>query len=226
MDIDLFVLAGLVALVATAIVAAARAANRYQQRVAFIRAYRFPPALMAKLRQRRPLETGQWERVLTQLRQYFLVCNGAKGRMAAMPSQVVDDAWHEFILFTRAYNDFCRQGLGRFLHHTPAEAMETPTRAQEGLRRTWRLACELEGIDPANPTRLPALFAMDSELGIEDGYHYRLDCLRSNGGETNTFCASHIGCDSQYELGSRECTSPPPMVQNARAWILPVECVR
>ncbi len=49
-----------------------------------------------------------------------------------MPSQVVDDAWHEFILFTRAYQQYCNKALGRYLHHTPAEAMDSPTIAQEG----------------------------------------------------------------------------------------------
>ncbi len=48
-------------------------------------------------------------------------------RMVAMPSQVVDVAWHELILHTRLYQHVCRKGLGRFLHHTPAQAMRSPT---------------------------------------------------------------------------------------------------
>ncbi|MGB1295022.1 MAG: glycine-rich domain-containing protein [Flavobacteriales bacterium] len=35
------------------------------------------------------------------------------------PSLIVDLAWHEFILFTRIYHDFCVNKLGRFIHHTP-----------------------------------------------------------------------------------------------------------
>ena len=61
-----------------------------------------------------------------------------------MPSQVVDDAWHTFILFTRNYELFCRKAFGRFLHHTPAEAMAGQTTATEGIKRTWRIACQLE----------------------------------------------------------------------------------
>lgn len=31
----------------------------------------------------------------------------------------IDDMWHEFILFTRDYNDFCMQYFGEFVHHLP-----------------------------------------------------------------------------------------------------------
>ena len=35
------------------------------------------------------------------------------------PSKVVDKIWHEFILFTRTYDKFCKQHFGRFIHHQP-----------------------------------------------------------------------------------------------------------
>jgi len=37
------------------------------------------------------------------------------------PSLVVDLAWHEFILFTRYYQEFCMTHFNRFIHHTPSE---------------------------------------------------------------------------------------------------------
>lgn len=112
-----------------------------------------------------------------------------------MPSQVVDDAWHEFILFTRQYDQYCRKAFGRFLHHTPAEAMSSPTQASQGLRRAWRLACRREGIDPQNPERLPRLFALDNRLGIAGGFVYHLDCMAARqAGDASGYCASHIGC--------------------------------
>lgn len=37
------------------------------------------------------------------------------------PSLVVDLAWHEFILFTRYYHEFCMENYNRFIHHTPSE---------------------------------------------------------------------------------------------------------
>lgn len=162
-----------------------------RRRRAFIDDYAFHEAIRKHLRQRRPeLTAAAEQRVFQGLRQYFRICERAGRRMVAMPSQVVDDAWHGFILFTRAYERFCRRGLGRFLHHVPAEAMQTPTQAQDGIKRAWRLACRDEGIDPKNPSRLPLLFALDSELNLADGFRYQLHCQPGGSG----YCASHIGC--------------------------------
>jgi len=147
---------------------------------------------------RRPeLDATQRAAVLDALRDYFIFCRQAGRRMLAMPSQAVDDAWHEFILFTRQYDNFCRHAFGRFLHHTPAEAMTSPTQATGGLKRAWRLACAHEGINPRQPDRLPRLFAVDATLGIAGGFIYQLDCMAArHGGDGTGYCASHIGCGS------------------------------
>lgn len=135
--------------------------------------------------------------IFRALRDYFWMCNKGKRRMVAMPSQVVDDAWHEFILFTRSYKAFCNKALGRFLHHTPTEAMSTPTLAQEGIKRAWRLACAKELINPANPTRLPLIFAIDSMLNIPNGFTYTLNCQDKNSpAYVEGYCAGHIGCSA------------------------------
>ncbi len=167
-----------------------------QRRAAYIDAYPFKGFLDKRLAERRPeLTAEQRSEVLLGLRDYFQLCRMAGKRMVAMPSQVVDDAWHEFILFTRQYDKFCQHGFGRFLHHTPAEAMRSPTDATDGIRRSWRLACALEKINPKKPDRLPRLFAMDAMLMIAGGFIYQLDCMAASGGASGTgFCASHIGC--------------------------------
>lgn len=167
------------------------------RRATHIDAFDFARLLDARLAKRRPdLDLTQRRRVLEGLREWFHVCNRAGRRHVAMPSQVVDDAWHEFILFTRNYQQFCRNALGRFLHHVPAEAMASPTSANVGLRRSWRLACMRAGIDPRAPAALPLLFALDQELDITDGFRYRLDCLAAGNAGVSGFCASHIGCSS------------------------------
>lgn len=163
---------------------------------AYLQNYRFHPALRKKLLVRYPhLNDDQVSLVLETLRDYFAICNQSGKRMVSMPSQVVDVAWHEFILFTRSYKEFCDRGLGRFLHHTPTEAMKTPTLAQEGIKRAWRLACSNEKIDPKKPDRLPMIFAIDALLSIPDGYHYVLDCTNpASPTYGDGYCASDIGC--------------------------------
>lgn len=176
-------------------------AVRHQQaQRRFIDAYQYPPGIRARVRKRYPhLSDADLDRVLAGLTAWFHVSHAAGRRMVSMPSQVVDAAWHEFILTTRNYRDYCRRALGRFLHHVPAEAMKAPTDAQEGIRRAWRLSCAREGIDPRTPSRLPLLFALDSELAIADGFRYALDCSALPGldrGAQATYCGAHIGCGS------------------------------
>ena len=118
-----------------------------------------------------------------------------------MPSQVVDDLGHEFILFTRNYENFCQKAFGRYLHHTPVEAMSSPHVATDGIRRTWFHACRIEGINPKQPERLPLLFALDAQFGIANGFFYSLNCRDTAASSSNSFCASDIGCGGGSSCG-------------------------
>jgi len=169
-----------------------------RSRQQFIESYRFNSVIGKKVHQKYPhLTDDQVSLVLTALKDYFRICYQAKRRMVSMPSQVVDVAWHEFILFTRSYETFCRKALGRFLHHTPSEAMHSPTLAQKGIKRAWRLACANEKIDPSLPLKLPLLFAIDAQLKIEDGFKYSVNCKDKHSPlYGDGYCAGHIGCAS------------------------------
>lgn len=168
-----------------------------RRRSTYIDNYQFHPGVINKFRETRPgLTEEQEELVFAALRDYFHLCNRAGRRMVAMPSQVVDDAWHAFILFTRAYQRFSRRAFGRFLHHTPAEAMAGPTDAGEGIKRAWRLACAHDGIDPKKPASLPLLFAIDAQLNIENGFYYTPNCRKNpeRADGRGNYCGSHVGC--------------------------------
>ena len=170
-----------------------------QQRLEIIRAHPLPQSVRIKFRETRPnLDSTQEHRVFEGLRDYFILCALARGRFVAMPSRVADDAWHAFILHTRYYQDFCNKAFGRFLHHTPAEAMSTQTLATEGIQRAWRLACARERINPKQPERLPRLFALDGALNIPNGFRYDTRCTPGSG----NYCASHIGCSAGCSGGS------------------------
>ena len=147
------------------------------RRAEFIRNYKLPPGLFEKLRQKRPeLSLKDCQLVGQGLRQFFVAYLRGNFREVAMPSQVVDDLWHEFILYTRTYQTFCRQAFGHFLHHTPAAVMGRKRDVNEGLRRCWWFACLDENINPRKATRLPLLFALDRKLNIADGFVYAADC--------------------------------------------------
>jgi hypothetical protein len=184
------------AIAATIVLAATLQRSGRRARTDFIDQYEFPRGIRERVRKRYPhLTDSDLDLVLRALREYFHLSRKAGRRMLAMPSQVVDVAWHEFILFTRNYETFCAKALGRFLHHTPTEAMPSRTAASDGIKRTWRLACNRAGIDPRAASALPLLFAIDGQLAIADGFRYALNCTALGAaGSQASYCASHIGC--------------------------------
>lgn len=168
----------------------------------FIRAYMFPPGVFQKFHAVRPtLELKDQQLVARALRQFFLAYHKSGCKRVAMPSQVVDDLWHEFILFTRDYQKFCDKAFGQFLHHTPAVKLGGAKTDNEGLRRAWWFCCLEENINPRKATRLPLLFAIDRKLNIPNGFIYDLDCRRSPaevsvGAEGGRQCAEAFGDSS------------------------------
>jgi hypothetical protein len=171
----------------------------------FIRDYALPKGLLDRLAKRRP-ELALKDRALVArgLRQFFLAHHLSGGKFISMPSQVVDDLWHEFILFTKAYDAFCKQAFGRFLHHTPAVVLGAEQQNNEGLRRCWYWCCKEENIAPPNPSRLPLLFALDAKLGVADGFAYTPDCkaLASREGGSTPYCGAELGSGSGAEDSS------------------------
>lgn len=167
------------------------------RREAFIRQAELPRGLYEALRKRHPgLSLKDCQLVGNGLRQFFLAHLKSGRRYVSMPSQVVDDLWHEFILHTKNYDAFCGKAFGRFLHHTPAAVLaSTDRQVNAGLRRCWWFACLEEHLNPRQATRLPLLFALDSKLGIAGGFAYVLDCggvRRENDGGT-VYCGGEFG---------------------------------
>lgn len=165
-------------------------------REAHIRTFPFPKGLFAKVIAKYPhLNQKDVELVSHGLRQFFLAHLMSGKQYVAMPSQVADELWHEFILHTRSYQEFTRKAFGGFLHHTPAITLTGMKQSNSGLRRCWKFVCLEENINPKSPSRLPLLFVLDTKLKIANGFHYVPDCSgvrRQSGGDTATV---HCGGD-------------------------------
>ena len=168
------------------------------RRAEFIRTYKWPPGLLQKLAERHPgLARKDSALVSRGLRQFFIAYLMSGRRFVSMPSRVADDLWHEFILYTREYQLFCRKAFGTFLHHTPAVVLSESRKSNEGLRRVWWYCCKYESIDARHPTRLPLLFALDTKLNIPNGFHYhpRCEALR-DGGSAVVYCGGDFSSAS------------------------------
>jgi hypothetical protein len=79
--------------------------RRHNRRRAFIESYEFPAALKAKMQEHFQSDY-EIDVALEGLREWYLACLSAPGESLGMPSRVVDVAWHEIILMTRAYHAF------------------------------------------------------------------------------------------------------------------------
>lgn len=73
----------------------------------------------------------------------WLAASNDDGKLT--PSHRVDLAWHELILFTRAYHEFCDQQFGKFVHHQPGGAVHEN---RQQFAKTLRLYQDAFGAPP------------------------------------------------------------------------------
>ena len=100
----------------------ARMRARRAERV--IRGTEFPSHIWRKVAKRYPMTEDSVARVQVErgLREWFVCCAWRGRRSLGMPSRLVDEAWHAFILDSVAYMTFCRAAYGVYLHHFPEGA--------------------------------------------------------------------------------------------------------
>ncbi len=68
------------------------------------------------------------------------------------PTESIDKCWHQFLLFTKDYADFCRVFYGKFIHHSPDWGAQKTDNALG--RRMLQLFAERFGTSPGSA--LPA----------------------------------------------------------------------
>jgi hypothetical protein len=137
-----------------------RAARRGEQ---FIASYEFPDYFPKRVAKRLP-NLGEAEPQLVEqgLREWFICCAWRGRTVLGMPSRAVDEAWHEFILDTITYTNFCEQAFGYYLHHTPDEAMGTSMNiAIADTIRAWDRS-------EAGRDRESLIWDLDERLGLEE----------------------------------------------------------
>jgi hypothetical protein len=151
--------------------------RRSARRIAVVNALELPTSVRQRLRFQHPaLTLGDVRRVEAAAQQWFRLAARSPRVKLSMPSVIVDDMWHEFVLHTREYAEFCEAAFGRFLHHEPESAMSPTAAAMNrgtSLLTTLRLAREDEG---GVPDSLPLLFRVDDDLTVTGGRRYLADC--------------------------------------------------
>jgi hypothetical protein len=78
------------------------------------------PFVVEKLLKERVVETlEEGERLFTEVKRFLVLAKSDHTLPWEMYSTRVDEAWHQFILFTPEYMDFCSQFFGKYLPHSP-----------------------------------------------------------------------------------------------------------
>lgn len=165
----------------------------------FIRTYVFPRRLFDELRTQYPgLDEDAQILITRALRMFFLAHLSAGEQVIGMPSKAADALWHEFILDTKAYTQFCQAAFGGYFHHIPATSMQKGISTHVALQRTWRLACLEENINPEVATRLPLLFTLDAKTAFPYGKTLSLEGKHKKEAHSPS-CGGSGGCaDGSY----------------------------
>ncbi|HEV7964344.1 MAG TPA: hypothetical protein VGP57_17520 [Actinoplanes sp.] len=177
------------------------------RRLAVVESYQLPGGARQRFAfQHEDLTPEQLRLVEAGALQWFRVAARRPRARLSMPSVAVDGLWHEFVLDTGAYADFCAAAFGRVLRH-PSEPVTNPA----ALHATFLLAQRDESAAPAG---LPLLFRVDSTLAVPGGHRYLADC----GGRDqcyplpDTVCLHHLKTSRRrhewdYHDGPRATTS-------------------
>lgn len=84
------------------------------------------------------IEPSQIAAAELEFRKFVFLTTSVDGPMA-MISPAVDEIWHQFILFTKEYAQFCSRTVGYFVDHLPdTHSTPVPEEAGENFRAQYR----------------------------------------------------------------------------------------
>ena len=86
--------------------------------------YQIPYGVIERLRQKEPFKKMteiQIKEIVDEFKKFVAIVaiNYVKGKKIEMVSELIDELWHTFILFTNDYRKFCDTTVGEYIHHDP-----------------------------------------------------------------------------------------------------------
>lgn len=167
--------------------------ERKSLRLKYIEEYKFSDIVIQKFRSEyKGLSAYQLEAVVTGLKQFFMIYSICRsdGKQPKngfmMPSRIVDELWHNFMLDSQNYAAFCKNAFGGMFHHKPGEdtggnkklslVKSFPTE----LFNTYKYVKELKHYGMLSViSGVPVLFALDSALQVENGFYYDTQTMQN-----------------------------------------------
>lgn len=65
------------------------------------------------------IEQEEAERIFNETLKWLWLGNKVNDVFIDDSTLIIDEMWHNFILFTQDYEHFCKQSFGRYIHHQP-----------------------------------------------------------------------------------------------------------
>jgi len=87
-----------------------------QASLAFVMSYQFDP-LVHRMVDKYGWAEEKSREVFEDLKRFLYLSTVSNKPIA--PSEIIDEIWHNFILFTLDYGEFCTNRVGNFIHHRP-----------------------------------------------------------------------------------------------------------
>ncbi|MBK3780138.1 hypothetical protein G3A43_07695 [Paraburkholderia aspalathi] len=145
--------------------------------------YEFPLMVVDVFTKENPhLSAGQRDLAFRGLREYFMLMliehQMGRQKPLGMPSELVDEAWHAFVLCTLEYELFCKRFFGRMVHHQPDPSarpglVDPNAEFKSDTCNTWAAYRNSVRRYPAYFTSvsdMPLLFGLDSYVGLTSGW--------------------------------------------------------
>ncbi len=153
-----------------------------------VMAYQFEP-LVERLEEKERWPRALAESVFSDMKRFMFLCGTKQAGNHISPPELIDVAWHHFILFTQTYMRTCDQWFGAYVHHRPytlaqRQVMIDRNEARVTVQRTIDLAHAAFG--PLSPNWYAVKF--DAETGAV--LHNSTDCEGSTncGGDDPPCC--------------------------------------
>ena len=131
------------------------------------------PGLVARLQRKLGLTEEQATALFEDTKRFLYLCGLSPSGSGFSPTPTIDEGWHNFILFTRDYGEFCRQFFGRFIHHVPKNKADGEIGGKYSGERTLVAARKIFG----------------EGLSVNWNYPAEADCCEKCSPSTN--CQSH-----------------------------------
>lgn len=135
------------------------------------------PDLLERIMEKENLTKDEAQILMCDMLQFLFVAGTGDGEVFA-PTSTVDTAWHNFILFTKDYSEFCHKNFGKFIHHIPNTKSRLHLVGNGTLPKTIRRVREVFG-------------------SLSYNWTGKSDCESASCVTDCTQCSGHTNCNSK-----------------------------